>query len=245
MEVLTPIKRFELALNYKEPDRVSHDIGSTANFFIDNMLFKLKEYLGVKGKDIENRPDESVTYYNEDLIEALGGDFRHLFLMPPDSADWTKDEQGCTTNEWGFKKREVVGLVDIVNAPLQEATIDDLDKYNWPDPYDPGQVRDLKERAEHLYNNTNYAIATRAVSHGFFELSHELRDFQQFLMDMYIDKPFANKLLDKVRDIQMKLQEVLLKDIGPYVQIVEMCDDYGMQTGMLISPDICHENIKP
>ena len=245
MEVLTPRKRVELALNREEPDRVPLDIGSTANFFTNNMFFKLKEHLGIEGKDIKNRPDESAAYYNDDLVESLGGDFRHLFLMPPDSADWTKDEQGCTTNEWGFKKREVDGLVEIVNAPLQEAAIEDLDKYNWPDPYDPGRVRGLKERAEHLYNNTDYAIATRAVSHGIFELSNELRGFQQFLMDMYINKPFTNKLLDKVLDIQMKLHEVLLKDIGPYVQIVEMCDDYGMQTGMLMSPDIWWEIFKP
>ena len=33
MEVLTPRKRVELALNHEEPDPVPLDIGSTANFF--------------------------------------------------------------------------------------------------------------------------------------------------------------------------------------------------------------------
>jgi len=40
------------------------------------MFFKLKEHLGVKGKDIKNRPDESAAYtyyYNDDLIKSSGG----------------------------------------------------------------------------------------------------------------------------------------------------------------------------
>ncbi len=245
MKRMTPRARIELAINHKEPDRVPLDIGSTANHFTNGLFFKLKQHLGIQGTDINMRPDESAAYYNEELLEALGGDFRHLFLMPPDTADWTPDEQGVTTNEWGFQKKNVNGLVEIINAPLKGATIDDLEKYNWPNPYDPGRVRGLKARAVHLYHNTDYAIATRAVSHGFFELSYELRGFEQFLMDLHVDKSFANALMDKVLDIHMKLHEVLLKDIGAYVQIVEMADDYGMQTDMLMSPKVWREFIKP
>ena len=102
---MTPRKRVELTLNHKESDRVPLDIGSTANHFTNGLFFKLKEHLGIQGTDIIIRPDESAAYYNEDLLEALGGDFRHLFLMPPDTADWSLDEHGCTTNEWGFQKK--------------------------------------------------------------------------------------------------------------------------------------------
>jgi len=103
----------------------------------------------------------------------------------------------------------------------------------------------MKERAEYLYNQTDYAIASRAVSHGFFELAWELRGMENMLVDMLVDKEFANRLLDKTLEIQMGLYDVLLTECGEYIQIVETGDDYGTQRGPIISPELFEEMIVP
>jgi uroporphyrinogen decarboxylase len=245
MDKMIPRKRVELTLGHQEADRVPIDIGSTANNFTNALFFRLKDFLGITSQDILMRPDESAAYYNDDLLEKLGSDFRHVFLMPPDNVNFKVGPDGCTVNDWGLKKRKINGLTEIVNSPLSDADMDDIDKYNWPNPGDPGRVRGLKERAKFLYEHTNYALASRAVSHGFFELAWELRGMENFLVDMAIDKEFANKLLDKTLEIQMGLYEALLKDAGSYLQMVETADDYGTQNGPIMSPAMFREMIKP
>jgi len=201
--------------------------------------------LGVTTPDIVIRPDESAAYYNDDLLTVLGSDFRHLFLMPPDNHYFSADAEGCMVSEWGLKKKKIDGLSIIVDKPLENSTIEDIDKYTWPDPFNVARAKGLRERAKHLYEDTDYAIASRAVSHGFFELAWELRGMENFLVDMMIDKEFAGKLLDKTLEIQMQLYEVLLTNVGEYVQIVETADDYGTQNGPMMSPELFREMIKP
>jgi len=245
MEQITPRQRVEMTINHRQPDRVPFDIGSTASNFTNDLFFKIKKHLGITSPDIMFRPDESAAYYNDDLLEALDTDFRHLFLMPPDNVDFSRDKEGVMTSEWGLKKRKVNGLSVIVNKPLENAGIDDIDRYPWPDPKNAARINGLRERAKHLYRDTYYAIASRAVSHGFFELAWELRGMENFLMDMIADKVFANKLLDKTLEVQMGLYEALLSQVGEYVQIVETADDYGIQNGPLLSPALFREMIKP
>jgi len=243
---MTSRERVKLTINHKQPDRVPIDIGSTAGNFTNNTFFKIKKHLGItsEDKDILFRPDESSGYYSDVLLEELGGDFRHVFLLPPDNHNYRIEGSDCIISEWGLKKREVNGLMQIINSPLSNAQVDDIDKYNWPDPSDKGRVRGLRKRAKFLYQNTEYAVASRAVSHGFFELAMELRGMENFLMDMCINKKFANKLLEKTLEIQIKLYEVLLKEAGQYIHIVETADDYGTQSGPIMSPKLFREMIK-
>jgi len=242
---MTSRERVKLTINHKQPDRIPIDIGSTAANFTNNIFFKIKKHLGIISEDILMRPDESSSYYSDDILEELGVDFRHVFLLPPSSLNYRKGDGDCIISEWGLKKIKVNGIIEIIDSPLSDFQVDDIDKYNWPDPKDEGRVRGLRERAKFLYQNTDYAIASRAVSHGFFELAWELRGFEKFLMDMYINKKFASKLLDKTLEMQIKLYEVLLKNTSQYIQIVETADDYGTQKDVMMSPELFREMIKP
>jgi len=243
---MTSRERVALAINHKQPDRVPVDMGSTASGFTNHTFFKLKEVLGVTSPDILMRPDESASYYNDELLEKLGGDFRHVFLLPPDNFEIQYKEDGTFTNELGIEKKLIAGLAQNSSCPLADAeTVEDIDKYPLPDPYNKGRVKGMKERAEHLYNNTTYAIAARSVSHGFFELAWELRGMENFFVDMMVDKKFANRLLDKTLEYQMGLYDNLLSAVGPYVQIVETADDYGTQSGPIMSPELFKEMILP
>lgn len=243
---MTSRERVQLILDHKKPDRVAVDLGSTASGFTNPTMKRVKEYFGITGGDIVFRPDESAAVYNDKVLEKIGSDFRHVFLMPPESAKTGFDGQDTAVTEWGIQKTMKTGLSQNSSNPLEDAdSIGDLKAYPWPDPYAPGRDRGLKERIEDLYYNTDYALAARAVSHGFFELAWELRGMENFLVDMMTEKDFAGYLLDQILDIQMAMYDVLLKDAGKYVQMVETADDYGTQKGPMMSPQLFREMILP
>lgn len=242
---MTSRERVQAILEHRKPDRVAIDIGSTASGFTNATFKRVKEYFNITSEDIVTRPDESSALYNDDVLEKMGGDFRHVFLLPPDGYNPVFDENGKIITEWGIQKTLIQGLAQMSSNPLSEAELDDIDTYPWPDPHAPGRTRGLRERAEYLYNHTDYAIASRAVSHGFYELAWELRGMENMLVDMLVDKEFANKLLDKTLEIQIGFYDVLLSECGEYLQIVETGDDYGTQNGPIMSPELFEEMIVP
>ena len=243
---MTSRERVQLILDHKKPDRVAVDLGSTASGFTNPTRKRVKEDFGIHGGAMVFRPDESAAVSNDKVLEKIGSDFRHVFLMPPESAKTGFDGQDTAVTEWGIQKTMKTGLSQNSSNPLEDAdSIEDLKAYPWPDPYAPGRDRGLKERIEDLYYNTDYALAARAVSHGFFELAWELRGMENFLVDMMTEKDFAGYLLDQILDIQMAMYDVLLKDAGKYVQMVETADDYGTQKGPMMSPQLFREMILP
>jgi len=247
MDKYTHRERVSLVLEHKEPDRVPIDIGSTAASFIDSVFFKLRDHFNIKKKLEPFRPWEGAAYYDDDLLKALGTDFRHLYLLPPSDFSIIVDEDRTFRDVWGVKRRKMREQMEIAVNPLREAkTIKDIDNYPyWPNIHDIGRIKGLKERAEYLYYETEYAIASRAPSHGIFELSWELRGMDNLLVDMMLNKKFANHLLDKVLEMRIDLYDLLLTPIGKYLQIVETGDDYGSQSGPLMSPSLYREMIKP
>jgi uroporphyrinogen decarboxylase len=247
MDKYTPRERVLKVINHEEADRVPIDVGSTAASFVDPVFFKLRDHFNIKTKLEPFRPWEGAAYYDDDLLEALSTDFRHLYLLPPSNFSIDVDKDGTFRDVWGVKRRKMREQMEIAGHPLKEAkTIEDIDNYPyWPDIHDAGRIKGLKERAEYLYYKTDYAIASRVPSHGIFELSWELRGMDNLLVDMMVNKEFANHLLDKVLEMRMGLYDLLLTPIGKYLQIVETCDDYGTQIGPIMSPSLYREMIKP
>lgn len=243
---MTSRERVLMVLDHKMPDRVAIDIGSTAAAFSNATFKRVKDYFGITSEDIMVRPDETASLYNDELIEKMGGDFKHVFLLPPDGYDPLGSGDEIITTEWGLQKTLKQGMWQgINNKPLADADIEDIEKYPWPDPYAEGRTRGLRERAEFLYNNTDYAIASRAVSHGIFELGWELRGMENMLADMLVDEEFANALFDKILELQIGFHDVLLTECGKYLHVVETGDDYGTQQGPMMSPELFKKMIVP
>ena len=50
--------------------------------------------------------------------------------------------------DWGliYKEHPVSKMYDYVNHPLADATIKDLDSFDWPDPFDPARWAGLREK---------------------------------------------------------------------------------------------------
>ena len=127
------------------------------------------------------------------------------------------DAKGTFTNEWGIRQRRVdqgIGhYAEMISTPLKNASIEEIDKYPWPDPYDTERVKGLKEEVEHLFYNTDYAISAAALAPGLFECGLYLCGFDQFPVDMMLNKSFAIRLIEKIYEVQKGLYEVFLNTL--------------------------------
>ncbi|MEM3130222.1 MAG: hypothetical protein QXX78_03895 [Nitrososphaerota archaeon] len=75
-----------------------------------------------------------------------------------------------------------------------------------------------------LYEESNYALVSGYLS-GVFELSWNLRGLDKFLIDLIVNKKFAEILMDKALNFALAFWDELLDRVGKYVQIVEVGED--------------------
>ncbi len=68
---------------------------------------------------------------------------------------------------------------------------------------------------------------------------------EQFLVDLLVDTKFAVALLDRVADLQFRRHRKFLEEVGPYVDVVIIGDDMGVQKGPIIRPELYRQLIKP
>jgi uroporphyrinogen decarboxylase len=251
---LSSRERVRLALGFQEPDRIPIDLDGWATYFTEGAYRNLLQYLGV---DEEPRVNDwfLVSGVNESILQRFGVDFRRVALGAPDGFRSKTYPDGSWDDEWGVRKRKAAHrnprtgqtayYAEMIEPPLAQASIDDLENYAWPDPGDPGRYRGLAERVKRLYETTDYALVAAAISEGIFEKAQALRGMQRFFEDLLINREFAAGLIDKILNIQLAIFDRYLSVVGPYVEMVETSDDYGMQAGPLISPQLYREMLKP
>ncbi len=242
-------ERVLIALNHREPDRVPLSLGGTASSFTDEAYFRLKEYLGIKGDVKPYRYGHTGNYYDDRILEALGTDYRYLVLTFPDDSHLKYLPDGSFIDEWGVRNQNVDGHVSRVGKPLAGATLEDLESYPWPNPTSsdaPPLARGLLDRVKYLYEQVDCAVVARAaMSSSFLENGAWLCGYEEFLIRLKNDKPFAARLIEKILNVQLALYDMLLDGVGEYVHIVETAEDYGTQSSLLISPATYREMIMP
>ena len=245
----TPNRRDRLAkaLNHQEPDRVPIDIGSIGGGITDLAYYALKDLLGISGDEgTVVKANMTVEEFDERILKALDVDIRHIGLGGPSRKPGrVQRPDGSSTDEWGIASRRVGHYNQIVENPLRNASVAEIEAYRGPDPSDPGRVKGLKERARRLTEETDFGLSAKSVSGGIFQTCSRLRGMEQFLMDMILNKPAAKALMAKVEQIVLDLEAALLEEIGPYVQMAETQDDLGTQNALMISPAMYREFVQP
>lgn len=242
-------ERVLLALNHQEPDRVPIDLASTTVTSITFAAYdNLQAYLGIK--DVHPRVShlhQGIVYPNEMILGHYQADFRTVAMKKSPRGFVAKElPDGSFYDEYGILWKK--GIYDYcpVAAPLIDCTASDLANLStWPDLYDKERVNGLREEAKALYENTDFAIVADIIERGPFELAVKLRGYEQFLTDLYLDPHFATALLDKITETSLALWDQYLDAVGDYVQVVCQGDDLGMQTSLIISPEMYRRFIKP
>jgi uroporphyrinogen decarboxylase len=246
---MSPRQRVDLTLAHKEPDRVPISLGGSANHLREERYQVLRDHFGVQ--DIPRRT--LVGFYTtpdyNPVLDKLGTDFRFIHIRPPKSYipnSMIGDFQPFT-DEWGLTHRLVGGYYDLADAPLaHDLTVEKIEKYPWPDPYDPDRLEGLKEEVEDLYYNTDYAIvAHRPVYGNIWEMARWMVGMENALMMTATDQALFDALLSKLSEVLDGFYDAFLSVVGPYVQVVEMAEDFGTNNGPMFNPKIYTRIIKP
>jgi len=102
----------------------------------------------------------------------------------------------------------------------------------------------VKGGARRLHETTDRAIMA-AFGGNFLEGGQFLCGMQRFLEMLAAEPSLAEALLDRLFETYMAVLPRFLEAVGPYVQVVQVGDDLGTQTGAQISPAMYRRLIKP
>lgn len=231
-------------LNHENADRPPLDLGGAASGLNDVVYFRLKKYLGIEG-DIEPfRAGTTVNYYDERILDKLDIDFRRI--IPKRTSNFPiYQPSGAFTNEWGVQYEKNGEYFEISGNPLKDAGKEEILAYPWPKARDVFDLTGLKEKAQRLYKDTPYALVARMPTWGLVDMAFQIRGMERFMMDMVLDPSLARLVIEKILESQIDFYSAILDCIGPYVQVVETCDDLGSQKSLLFSADSFRQIVKP
>ena len=245
MTELTRRERVTLALTHQETDRVPVDFGGKTTGIAIETYNELKALLNVECQTQILDSRLQIAKVDEVVLDKFSVDTRYIYQKPP--ASWEQKWIGDTyADEWGIRLARPTGgfYYDYVEFPLANAeSIEDLEKYHWPNTEDPSRNIGLVDEASKIVKQYNPFIIT--TFKGPFEQAWALRNFEKYLLDMVMNREFAEALLDKVVDIQKKIYGPFLEMMGPYIDMVCFTDDMGGQVSPIISPKMYREMIKP
>ncbi len=242
---LTHRDRVQIALAHQEPDRVPLDLGGTQTSILVEPYNALKQALGISTPTEIQNITLGLARVEPAVLERFGIDFCHIRIRPPDTWSLTLLPDDSFYDQWGTRWHRPPGghYYDMVEYPLAAATLDSLATYHWPDPDNSGRIAGVAEEARKLRRDTDYAIETGFG--GLWEGAWFLVGFQQWLLSLSDNPEFVEGVLDGVLSVQKRMYGRYLKEVGEYVDLVTLWDDYGAQNGPLISPVMWRRLVKP
>lgn len=241
---LTRRERVRLALNHQEPDRVPIDITYTSQPYIDT-----RRVLGLPQQDVKPDVWDRVKP-THDLVDALGCDLFWVGLRSGSKQQPFNFELNSYTTEWGVTFRKVQRpdggyQFEMKEFPISEPSMDALDAFSWPDPLDPARYDGVEDQIRTIYETTDYAICAR-LGGNIWEMGNYLTGQEKWLMYVALYPEFCVELLKRVAEIQKTLYLEGLKRIGKYLSVIRLGgEDFGTQGGLLISPKMFREMVKP
>ena len=141
-------------------------------------------------------------------------------------------------DEWGVRWRKPdEGHYYVEKAPFErEATPAAVQRHKWPDARDLVHTGGLAEAIRKTRRETDYAISLE-LRGRVMSMGQSLRGFENWLMDLAINEPFVEALMEQTTLLQLEANDLILHEVGDLVDIVYTADDLGGQQGPLVSPD--------
>ena len=226
-EVLSSRERVRLALEHKETDRVP--IAMVCSGINAPAYKELEAYLQ------KSRGIPVHDYINPLMdIKGVGPDY----IGP-------KFEGGF--DMWGVHRKPISYGADSYHEidiyPLQSAeTVDDLDKHSWPTT-EWFDYSVLPERIASAQSNGEYCLMTSGGN--IFETSWYMRGFQQIFLDLSLNPELAHGIMERVTSFFIEHSQKILSAAKGNIDLAFTADDIGDQRGLLVSPKMWEEFIKP
>jgi len=236
-------ERFFTALQHRTPDRPPLDIGATTLTSMSrNCQAALCGFLGLKGD-----PQPTNSGVDERILRWAGTDFRAVGGIPDLPSPFKRlISPTANVNCWGIRSELVDGQWQFTHSPLRGATVDDLSSFPWPEPrLDEQLLARWEAQAKDLRRDGRYAVIGEHPVFGVLELGCWMCGYDDFLMRLAGDHDFVREFFGRVLEIQMAVIEQYYSALGPYIDVTTCGDDFGMQTGPLISPHAFRTLVAP
>lgn len=244
MDEMTHRERVLAALSHEQPDRVPIDLGATRDSSIVVEGYqRLQAYFGVSEDNTFTSRMMRVVDVDERILRALDIDTRGVFPGAP--ADVMLGD-GRYRDEWGVERIRPSGSFyhDQMHFPLcGQITPRDIARYPWPDPEDPVRTRGLQDRVQAIHE-AGYAAVLNLPS-AFVHTSQYLRGFEDWFVDMAADRHLISSLFDAVLEVSLAMCQAILDEVGSDVDVMMGSDDLGVQGGLMVSPEVYRQLIKP
>ena len=250
---MTSRERVLAAINHQEPDRVPIVMGVSNATGIKMPPYQgLKRILDIDAPDdyIYDWPQLGTAKPDEQTMLRLHSDVRGVLDRHPDStilANQQSERKDLFCDSWGIGQIEIKpGVWFPGHHPMKEATtIEDIEAYPWPDPFDPSRIAHVRAQAAQLAAENQYAIMGTPWLLFPFERAIGLQGMEGFLKNMAKHRDFAKDLLHQITALCKDLMITFLDEIGDNIDIIKIGDDLGTQHSLMISPKMYREIIKP
>lgn len=244
---MTHRERVLCALNLEEPDRVPFDLGGTLATTINIEAYKsLKAYLGLETPSEILSLRSMIAHVEEEILVRYDIDTRSLPLLG-NSRPTEVLPDGGFRDEWGVVRRQPnpdSHFMDVENPLAGECTLEDLEKYPWPDPDDPGYTAGLAEAARKLHSQTDYAVIL-TLPVGPLHQAQWVRGYENWMVDLASNLDLYEALMDRVTDIWLRTAKRMLDAVGSNADILFYGDDVGFQHGPMVRHDMYEKRVKP
>ncbi|MGI9248116.1 MAG: uroporphyrinogen decarboxylase family protein [Woeseiaceae bacterium] len=251
---MTSRERVLTTIHHEQPDRVPLVIGVSNATGIKMRPYKgIKNIAGIEAPDkyLYDWPELGTAAIDEDTMRRLHSDVRGVLDLEPASVLKRNRERAPHSDcidSWGSGQSETVpGEWYPGIHPLPDArTIEDLDSYaGWPDMNDPTRVAHVRQEAQRLAAQNEFAIMATPWLLFPFERAFAMQGMEVFLQNMALNPEFARALLQRIADCCKQLMGHFLEALGDNVDIIKIGDDLGTEKSLMISPKMYREMLKP
>lgn len=174
------------------------------------------------------------------MLTGMGVDAIGVAACFPDNGQPVTREDGITINEWGIGTKPHGLYDDFAIHPLANVqTIEEIENYPFPEVDAPGRFRFAEETIA-KYGKDFGIIGD--LECAIYEISWYMVGLEKLLMDMMMEEPYVDALLDKVTEISTQTGLRLI-ELG--VDMIWAGDDFGSQNGLIISPEMFDRYFAP
>ncbi|MGC9004155.1 MAG: uroporphyrinogen decarboxylase family protein [bacterium] len=271
---MTSRERVLTALKHKEPDVIPWDLGGMRSTGIMAIAYaKLRKALklpldGIKVYDV----GQQLAWVDEDIrrifpIDVVALDTEKVladyfwgwkpYKLPDDEGTQAlipanynikEEEDGSRVIYDGDKpvsKMPAGGYYfDSIYYPLANVSSPkDIEKWEMG-TLSEEMLSALRREAKNLYENTDYAIMG-SFGGNIVEGGQALMGWENFMSALLLNRELVEALINKMVEGHLRNLELYLNAVGDYIQIIQMGDDLGTQSGPALSPRLYKELIFP
>lgn len=271
---MTGRDRVMATLNRQKPDCTAMEIGGTDCSSVHVISYqKLRRLLGFPDQPIRcGCLSQLAAQTDPEVMDALGVDVEVLWFGSRQTKVWNTpfgvdlivpelfdvedlpDGSSVVRNPAGvvYAKRAADAYYnDPAGAALEKITsAAELDRFDsmferWDYSYTLDEpLEALAERGKKQYESTDRAVLSPWRMH-YLQAGMLMRGYEQFLIDLLVEKDLARAILDKLHQVYMDRVDTFLEAFSDCFDIVFLTDDLGTQDTGIISTAVYEEMIFP